>query len=150
MFFQIPDESRAFMALSGKALRGALTPDEQNQFDQLLRQYPEWKRQFADLVAEVEESKLDELWERGLRVLLRCPQREDKPFLESVQKSDRKAWRAFLQGAFVLRVMAESMKNPAKPAFTNELTADEERELLAAVNAAQEMRKRREQRRTGK
>lgn len=138
------------MALSGKALRGALTPDEQNQFDQLLRQYPEWKRQFADLVAEVEESKLDELWERGLRVLLRCPQREDKPFLESVQKSDRKAWRAFLQGAFVLRVMAESMKNPAKPAFTNELTADEERELLAAVNAAQEMRKRREQRRTGK
>lgn len=131
------------MALTGKALRGALTPDEQNQFDQLLKQHPEWERQFAALAAEVEESKLNEIWERGLRVLLRCPQPEDKPFLESVQKSDPKAWRAFLQGAFVLRVMAESMKNAAKPAFSNKLTADEERVLLAAVSAAQETRKRR-------
>ena len=124
------------MVLTGKALRGALTPDEQNQFNQLLKQHPEWKRQFADLAAEVEESELNELWERGLRVLLRCPQPEDKPFLESVQKSDRNAWRAFLQGAFVLRVMAESMKKPAKQPFSNKLTAEEERDLLAAVKAA--------------
>ncbi len=137
------------MTLTGKALRGALTPDEQNQFDELLKSHPEWKRQFADLAAEVEESKLNELWERGLRVLLRCPQPEDKPFLESAKESDPKAWRAFLQGAFVLRVMAESMKNPAKPTFSNKLTADEERDLLAAINAAQEGRKRRKQRPTG-
>jgi hypothetical protein len=138
------------MALTGKSLRGALMPDEQNQFDQLLKQHPEWERQFADLTAEVEESKLNELWERGLRVLLRCPQPEDRPFLESVKKSDREAWSAFLQGAFVLRVMAESMKNPSKPKFSNTLTAVEEEDLLAAVNAAQEKRKQRAQRPTGK
>jgi hypothetical protein len=65
-------------------------------------------------------------------------------FMESVKKSDRKAWRAFLQQAFVLRVMAESMNNLAKPAFDNNLTADEERDLFAAVNAAQQSKKRRE------
>lgn len=137
------------MALASKALRGALKPDEQSHFDQILKQHPEWKRQFADLAAEVEESKLNEIWERGFRVLLRCPQPEDKPFLESVKKSDPKAWRAFLQGAFVLRVMAESMKNPAKPTFSNTLTPDEERDLLAAVKAEQERRKRDKPRATG-
>ena len=149
MLFKIPEMSRVFMALASKALRGALTPDEQSQFDQILKQHPEWKRQFADLAAEVEESKLNELWERGLRVLLRCPQPEDKPFLKSVKKSDPKAWGAFLQGAFVLRVMAESMKNPAKPTFSNKLTAEEERDLLAAVNVAQEARRQRKHRLTG-
>lgn len=150
MFFQIPSESRAFMALTAKALRGALTPDEQEEFDQLLEQHPEWEQQFADLAAEVEESKMNELWERGLRVLLRCPQPEDRPFLESVKKSDPKAWRDFLQGAFVLRVMAESVDNPSKPKFSNKLTAGEKKDLLAAVNAGQEQRKRREQRWKGK
>lgn len=142
MRFEIPEESRAFMVLASRALRGTLTADEQKQFEQLMEQHPEFKRQFGDLAAEVEESELNELWEHGLRVLLRCPQPEDKSFLESVKKSDPKAWRAFLQGAFVLRVMAQSLKNPATPTFDNELTADEERDLLAAVNAAQENRKR--------
>lgn len=142
MFFHIPEESRAFMALVGKALRAALSPEEQTHFDRLLKQHPELKRQFAELAAEVEESKLNEIWERGLRVLLRCPQPEDKPFLESVKKSDPRAWSDFLQSAFVLRVMAESMKNPTKPTFRNSLTLDEERDLLAVVNAEQEKRKR--------
>ncbi|MGO8930715.1 MAG: hypothetical protein ACLQU3_27980 [Limisphaerales bacterium] len=150
MFFHIPQESQAFMKLVGKKLRGALTTDEQNRFDRLLEQHPEYKRQFADLADEVEESKVNELWERGLRVLLRCPQPEDRPFLESVKKSDPKLWRDFLQGAFVLRVMAESMNNPSKPKFSNKLTADEEKDLLAAVNAAQEKRKHGEQRPPGK
>jgi hypothetical protein len=150
MLFQIPEKSRTFMALTGKALRGALTPDEQSQFDELLRKHPELDRQFADLAAEVEDSKLNEIWEHGLRVLLRCPQPEDRAFLESVKKSDRKAWRAFLQGAFVLRVMAESMNNPATPAFDNKLTADEERDLLAAVHTAQEKKERRKHPPTGK
>jgi hypothetical protein len=144
MLFQIPEDSRAFMTLTGKALRGALTPGEQSQFDELLKKHPELKGQFADLAAEIENARLNEIWEHGLRVLLRCPQPEDKAFMESVKKSDRKAWRAFLQQAFVLRVMAESMNNPAKPEFDNKLTADEERDLLAAVNAAQERKKRRE------
>jgi hypothetical protein len=34
------------------------------------------------------------------------------------------------------------MKNPAKPAFSDTLTPNEERDLLAAVNAEQELRKR--------
>jgi hypothetical protein len=148
MLFQIPEESRSFMLLASKALRGALTPDEQSQFDQLRKQHPQLKRQFADLAAEIEESQVNELWERGLRVLLRCPHPEDKRFLESVKKSDPKAWRAFLEGAFVLRVMAESMKIPTKPTFSNKLAPDEEAELLAAVNAVQEKRKRRVQRPT--
>lgn len=150
MLFQIPEKSRTFMALTGKALRGALTPDEQSQFDEMLKKHPELKRQFADLAAEVEDSKLNEIWEHGLRVLLRCPQPEDRAFLESVKKSDRKGWRAFLQGAFVLRVMAESMNIPSEPAFDHKLTADEEGHLLAAVHAAQERKKRWKQRRKGK
>lgn len=143
MLFEIPETSRAFMALAAKRLRGLLSPDEQSQFDQLLKQHPVFKAQFAELAAEIGESKLDEIWERGLRVLLRCPHSEDKPFLESVKKSDPKAWNDFLKGAFVLRVMAESMKNPATPTFSDTLTPDEETDLLAAVNAAQELRKRR-------
>ena len=131
------------MALAAKRIRGLLSPDEQSQFGQLLKQHPEFKAQFAELTAEIEESKLDEIWERGLRVLLRCPQPEDKPFLESVKKSDPKAWNDFLKGAFVLRVMAESMQNPVTPTFSDTLTPDEETDLLAAVNAAQELRKRR-------
>lgn len=128
------------MALAGKALHGALTPDEQQQFEQLLKEHPDLKQQFADLAGEVEESQLSELWERGLRVLLRCPQPEDMPFLESVKKSDPKAWNTFLQGAFVLRVMAESMKNPVPPKLSDTLTPEEESALLAAVNAARDRR----------
>jgi hypothetical protein len=105
MRLEIPETSRVFMVLAGKALRGSLTPDKQSQFDELLKQHPEFKGQFSDLAAEVEESKLNEIWERRLRVLLRCPQTDDKPFLESVKKSDPKAWNDFLQGAFVLRML---------------------------------------------
>jgi hypothetical protein len=134
MIFELPEPSRAFMALAGKALRGGLTPEEENQFDQLMKEHPEFKHQFTNLSVEVEESKLNEIWERGLRVLLKCPQPEDGPFLASVEKSDPKRWSEFIEGAFVLRVMAESMKSPSKPTFNNTLTAEEEKELLDAVN----------------
>jgi hypothetical protein len=150
MRFEIPESSRAFMALAGKALHGALTPDEKQQFDQLLKAHPELKQQFADLATEIEESKFSELWERGLRVLLQCPQPEDKPYLESVKNSDREAWNEFLRGAFVLRVMAESMKTPPNPLFSNTLTSDEESELLAAVNAEQERRRQNRRRPEGR
>ena len=141
MFITISEESRPFMELAAKALRGVLTPDEQARFNQLLKQHPELKQQFADLQNEIEESRLNELWERGLRVIFRCPQPEDRPFLESVKKSNPKAWLSFLEGLFVLRVMAESKKNKAVPTFSNELSENQKTKLLAAIKAANVNRK---------
>lgn len=128
------------MELAAKALRGVLTPDEQARFKQLLKQHPELEQQFADLQNEIEESRLNELWERGLRVIFRCPQPEDKPFLESAKKSNPKAWFSFLEGLFVLRVMAESRKSKAMPTFSNELSENQKTKLFAAIKAAKEKR----------
>ena len=143
MLFPIRDESRLFMELVGKALSGALTPHEDLQFKSILKKNPHVDREFVELKEEIQESKLDEVWERGLRVLFRCPQPEDKPFLNSLKKSDPKAWSDFNQGLYVLKVISESMGNPSKEDFCNKLTKDQESDLLSAVNEAKEQRKKR-------
>jgi hypothetical protein len=46
--------------------------------------------------------------------------------------------------------MAESVKNPEQPTFSNALTGDEEKLLLAAVNMEQAKRRRSERRSIGR
>jgi len=142
MLFEIRQESRAFLELAGKAVQGTMKPHEQQQFDRLLKDHPDFRPQFRQLQQEVKEAKHDQLWERGLRVLLRVPHPDDRAFLESVRDDEPEAWEDFLRGAYVLKVMAESMKLPVPPSFSNEMTADEETRLFAAVRAAQAERKR--------
>ena len=141
MIFELRKESREFLALVGKALRRALNTDEQQRFDRLLKDHSGLRKGFHELEKEVEKSKLDELWERGLRVLLRVPRSGDKAFLESVKSSDPRAWQGFLKGAFILRVMAKSMNRPLPTSISKELTKDQEKQLFAAVRVAQDKRK---------
>lgn len=132
------------MELAGKALCGQLSGQEHERFEKLLSERPDMRRQFDELEREVAESKLDQLWERGLRVLLRVPQSDDVQFLESVKKSDPRAWRDFLRAAFALRVMAKSLNKPLPASVSGDLSVDEERELFTTLNKAMEERKRRE------
>lgn len=138
---EVRKESQEFLSLVSKALRGALNPDEHKRFEQILKEHPDMRSQFQARQVEVGDSRVNEIWERGLRVLLGVPEKEDRAFLELVKTSDLQAWKEFLQGAFVLKVMAESMKLPVPASFSNELTAEEEKQLFAAVRAAQAERK---------
>jgi hypothetical protein len=141
MLFEIRKESQAFLELAGKALKGTMNPEEKQQLNRLLKDRPDLRREFLDLQQEVSESKLAEIWERGLRVLLGVPQSGDQAFLESEKNSDTDAWHDFLRGAYVLKVMAESTGLPVPASVSNEMTAEEEKQLFTAVREAQAKRK---------
>ena len=131
------------MAMVGGALRGALSGEDQKHWDELLRQHPELREEFEELRCAASDVLLNEVWERGLRVLMRCPQPEDRPFLESVRKTDPQSWLSFLRGAYLLHTLGQASRAPSAAESSAALTKTEENALITAVRAERDRRARR-------
>jgi hypothetical protein len=143
MPFEIPSESRVFLELAAKALKHKLNASEREEFKKLMDEHEDMRQLFYELEQDVTEEGRDELWERGLRVLLRVARPGDVQFLEHLRGLDPKGWRDFLQAAFILRVVAKSSKTPMPASASSKLSASQEAELFSAVNKAQEERAKR-------
>lgn len=112
MNFAMPSERERFLKLAIKSISHTASPDEQSELDRLMKTTPALRDGFLQLKRDLEQGEDLAITELYLRVLFKTASPEEVARIRSLQKSNPKRWREFLDFGSVLQVLGEGAQAP--------------------------------------
>jgi hypothetical protein len=146
MKFAMSSENERFLKLAIRVISRVASQDEQGELGRLMTATPALRDEFSKLKRSFKHDEDSAFTELYLRVLFKTASPEEVARIRSLQKSDPKRWREFLDFGCVLQVLGRGPQVPEKSGDSPEPMPEAVRKRL--VSALEQKQKEVQSRRT--